>query len=50
MNPCMNFLLTLLFLFFRCECFILNDLGMTKEVSNLIKENNELMETKCVKI
>ncbi|CAF5077486.1 unnamed protein product, partial [Rotaria magnacalcarata] len=25
---------------------IFNDLGMTKEVSNLIKENNELLETK----
>jgi hypothetical protein len=27
-----------------------NNLGMTKEVSNLIKENNELLETKYVKI
>ena len=25
-----------------------DDLGMTKEVSNLIKENNELLETKYV--
>ncbi len=30
--------------------FFCNNLGMTKEVSNLIKENNELLETKYVEI
>jgi hypothetical protein len=40
------FALTRIFIFYEIlNCFF-NDLGMTKEVSNLIKENNELLETK----